>query len=118
MNRFTEHNKAWQIAYWAAPFVWAIVLFARTVPFPLMYDTLLHTQLADGQTVWSVFLPNEQFGFYRPLVFLPIVIVQNLFGGYPAWLFHGLNVVTHGFNAALVARLVWKMNQHRWQALT
>ncbi len=99
------------------PFFAACLLFARTLNFPLMYDTLLHTQLADGQTVWSVFVPNEQFGFYRPLVFLPIVVFQNVLGRYPIALFHLLNVVTHGLNAALVARLVWKLSGAKWQSL-
>lgn len=99
------------------PFLWAVFLFGRTLSFPLMYDTLLHTQLADGQTVWSVFLPNEQFGFYRPLVFLPIVLVQNMFDQYPAGLFHGLNVVTHALNVVLLACLVWRLTQDQWESL-
>ncbi|MFT5194594.1 MAG: hypothetical protein ACI85U_001603 [Candidatus Promineifilaceae bacterium] len=96
----------------------AVMVYAPTISHPLMYDTLLHTQLADGQTLFSVFLPDERFGFYRPLVFFPIVLFQNLLGHYPVWLFHWLNIVTHALNALLLTRLVWRITGQRWQSIS
>ena len=85
------------------PFLIALWLYAPTLRLPLLYDTLLHTQLAAGLDWVSVWLPNEQFGFYRPLVFAPLLLIEQFFGGYPAWLLHALNVGQHVLNSALLA---------------
>ncbi len=85
------------------PLLIALWLYAPTLRLPLVYDTLLHTQLAQGLDWVSVWLPSEQFGFYRPLVFAPLLLIEQLFGGYPAWLLHGLNMGQHALNSALLA---------------
>jgi hypothetical protein len=89
------------------PFLVAVLLYVPTLQLPLVYDTLLHTQLADGLTWQTIWLPSEQFGFYRPLVFAPLLLIEQLFGGYPAWLLHGLNIAQHALNALLLAWLVY-----------
>ncbi|MFK7800853.1 MAG: hypothetical protein AB8G95_04405 [Anaerolineae bacterium] len=111
------HTSPFYSLLFLLPPLLAVIIYASTISHPLMYDTLLHTQLADGQTLLSVFLPDERFGFYRPLVFLPIVFFQNLLGRYPVWLFHWLNIITHALNALLLTKLVWRMTKERWQAL-
>ncbi len=65
----------------------------------------------DWLTVW---LPTEAFGFYRPLTFVPLLLIRSLFGYYPAWLFHGLNVAQHALNGALLVTLSWRL-WRRWR---
>ena len=84
-------------------------LYWPTLQFPLIYDTLLHIRIAGGLTMGSVWLPTEAFGFYRPMTFFPMLLIQELFDGYPAWLLHGNNVVQHAANAGLLAWLSWRL---------
>ena len=84
-------------------------LYWPTLRLPLIYDTLLHIRIAGGLTFATVWLPTEAFGFYRPMTFFPMLIIKGLFGGYPAWLLHGNNVVQHAVNAGLLAWLSWRL---------
>ncbi|MEZ4592507.1 MAG: hypothetical protein R3D55_15390 [Chloroflexota bacterium] len=84
-------------------------LYWPTVRLPLIYDTLLHIRIASGLNFATVWLPTEAFGFYRPMTFFPMLIIQQLFGSYPAWLLHGNNVVQHAVNAGLLAWLSWRL---------
>lgn len=43
------------------------------------------------------------------MTFFPMLIIKGLFGGYPAWLLHGNNVVQHAVNAGLLAWLSWRL---------
>lgn len=87
----------------------AIVLYWPTLRLPLIYDTLLHIRIAGNLDLVSVWLPTADFGFYRPMTFFPLILVRYLFGGYPNWLLHGMNIVQHGVNAALLTWLVWRL---------
>ncbi|MCP4417884.1 MAG: glycosyltransferase family 39 protein [Chloroflexi bacterium] len=84
-------------------------LYWPTLQLPLIYDTLLHIRIAGGLTLGSVWLPTEAFGFYRPMTFFPLVIIQNLFNGYPAWLLHANNVAQHMVNSGLLVWLSWRL---------
>ncbi|VAW31833.1 hypothetical protein MNBD_CHLOROFLEXI01-4911, partial [hydrothermal vent metagenome] len=84
-------------------------LYWPTLQLPLIYDTLLHIRIASGLTLGSVWLPTEAFGFYRPMTFFPMLIIQQLFNGYPAWLLHANNVAQHAANAGLLAYLSWRL---------
>jgi hypothetical protein len=84
-------------------------LYWSTLQLPLIYDTLLHIRIAKGLTLGSLWLPTEAFGFYRPMTFFPMLLIQQLFDGYPAWLLHGNNVVQHAANAGLLAWLSWRL---------
>ena len=61
-------------------------LYWRALRLPLIYDTLLHIRIVGGLTWGSVWLPTEAFGFYRPMTFFPMLLIRQLFDGYPAWL--------------------------------
>lgn len=87
----------------------AIVLYWPTLRLPLIYDTLLHIRISGDLNLVSVWLPTADFGFYRPMTFFPLILVRQLFDGYPNWLLHGMNVVQHGVNAALLTWLVWRL---------
>ncbi|MCB8950588.1 MAG: hypothetical protein H6650_01105 [Ardenticatenales bacterium] len=91
------------------PFLVALLLYAPTLRLPLIYDTLLHIRISKGLTLASVWLPTEAFGFYRPLTFFPLLLIKRVFGHYPAWLLHGLNVFQHALNGLLLAWLSWRL---------
>lgn len=84
-------------------------LYWPSVHLPLIYDTLLHIRIAGGLDFATVWLPTEAFGFYRPMTFFPMLVIKQLFDGYPAWLLHGNNVVQHALNAGLLAWLSWRL---------
>jgi hypothetical protein len=93
----------------------AIILYWPTLKLPLLYDDLLHIRIAGELDLATVWLPTEAFGFYRPLTFLPLVLIERLFGHYPAELLHGINVAQHGLNALLVFSLSWRLwHRLRW----
>lgn len=87
----------------------SLLLYGPTLRLPIIYDSLLHIRIAKALNLLSVWLPTEAFGFYRPLTFFPILLIKALFGYYPAWLFHGLNVAQHALNGALLVWLVWRL---------
>ena len=107
MGRTVHKNQVVLMALAAA--VAAILLYWPSLSLPVIYDSLLHIRIAKSLDLISLWFPTERFGFYRPLIFLPLVLIRDLFGYYPAWLLHGLNVAQHGLNAALLVALSWRL---------
>jgi hypothetical protein len=93
----------------AAVALLAAILYWPTLRLPLIYDDLLHIRIVGGLDFLTVWLPTEAFGFYRPLTFLPLLIIENIFGHYPSWLLHGLNVFQHALNVFLLGALSWRL---------
>ncbi len=91
------------------PALAATALYWPTLDLPLLYDDLLHIRISGNLTFASVWLPAEAFGFYRPLTFLPLLLIERIFGYYPAALLHGLNVAQHALNATLLAWLAGRL---------
>ncbi len=91
----------------------AAMLYWPTLRLPLLFDDLLHIRLVKDLDLTSVWLPSERFGFYRPFVFLPLILIKSLFGYYPSLLLHTLSLAQHILNAVLVAALARRM-WHRW----
>ncbi len=89
----------------------AVILYWPTLRLPLLYDDLLHIRITKGLNFASVWLPTQDFGFYRPLTFLPLLIIKQLFGHYPAELLHGINIAQQAINAVLLGLLSWRL----WQ---
>jgi hypothetical protein len=102
-------NRALLAALLLAPVLVAIILYWPTLQLPLIYDDLLHIRIAKGLDLASVWLPTDEFGFYRPLTFLPLLLIKNIFGFYPSELLHGLNVFQHAVNGALLVALSWRL---------
>ena len=84
-------------------------LYWPTLQLPLIYDTLLHIRIVGDLNWATVWLPTDTFAFYRPMTFFPMLIIEQLFGSYPAWLLHSNNVVQHAANAGLLAWLSWRL---------
>lgn len=99
------------------PAVWAIWLYWPMRHLPLIYDTLLHIRIANNLTLRTVWIPTEAFGFYRPLTFLPLILIRQWWGYYPPDLLNALNLGQHALNAALLSALVWRCGGDRWRAL-
>lgn len=93
----------------AAAALLTLVLYWPTLGLPLIYDDLLHIRISGGLDLLSVWLPTQAFGFYRPLTFLPLLIIKDLFGHYPPELLHGLNVFQHALNVVLLGLLSWRL---------
>jgi hypothetical protein len=91
------------------PTLVAVLLYWPALELPLIYDDLLHIRIVKELDFVTVWLPAEAFGFYRPLTFYPLLLIKLLFGHYPAWLLHGLNVAQHGLNVALLVWLSWRL---------
>jgi hypothetical protein len=102
-------NQALLAALLLAVTLGAIILYWPTLRLPLIYDDLLHIRIAKGLDLASVWLPTDEFGFYRPLTFLPLLLIKNIFGFYPSELLHGLNVFQHAINGALLVALSYRL---------
>ena len=97
----------------------AVILYWPSFRLPLLYDDLLHIRITKGLDLVTVWLPTQDFGFYRPLTFLPLLIIKQLFGYYPAELLHGINVVQHATNAVLLGYLSWRLwHKVHWALVT
>lgn len=114
MTRFLRRYRVWVTAV-AATLI-AIILYWPTLRLPVIYDSLLHIRISDDLTLVTVWLPTDKFGFYRPLTFLPLILIRLLIGEYPGWLLHGLNVFQHGLNAFLLVLLAWRLWHDEWRA--
>ncbi|MDJ0753265.1 MAG: hypothetical protein QNJ45_07095 [Ardenticatenaceae bacterium] len=112
----SKRFELWAALPYMLPVLVAVVAYWPILSLPNIYDTLLHTQLADDLTLGTLWLPNEDFGFYRPLVFLPLVLLQNLVG-YPAGFLQLLNLGQHALNVWLLTILVRRLGGRREPAL-
>ncbi|RMG94204.1 MAG: hypothetical protein D6706_14220 [Chloroflexi bacterium] len=115
MHTFTHRHKIF-ISATIILFL-AVILYWPTITLPAIYDTLLHIRITKGLNWLTVWLPTEAFGFYRPLTFVPLLAIHTLFGNYPSWLLHGLNVVQHGLNGFLLVLLCWRLWRRVWPSV-
>lgn len=92
-------------------------LYWPAVRLPLIYDTLLHIRISKGLDWRTVWLPTEAFGFYRPLTFVPLLVVKGLWGEYPGRVLQLLNIGQHLLNSLLLIGLCWRLWHRWWQAL-
>ena len=109
---FNNRQKFWLSALAAT--LLAVVLYWPTLSLPLMFDDLLHIRLTSEVDFVSVWLPNKSFGFYRPFVFVPMLVIEALFGRFPALLLHAINLFQHALNCFLLAWLAWRLGG-KWQ---
>ncbi len=115
MSEYARRNR-FRLAALAVSLV-ALLLYWPTLRLPLLYDDLLHIRIAKQLNLATVWVPTDAFGFYRPLTFFPMLVIRGLFGYYPAWLLHGLNVGQHAVNVILVIALARRLGRNRLQAL-
>ena len=104
---FTDHRLL--IIGIATAVLFTLLLYWPTLRLPVIYDDLLHIRIAKGLNFANVWLPTEAFGFYRPFTFVPLLVIKGLFGYYPHWLLHGLNIGQHALNVVLLIILSWRL---------
>ena len=92
-------------------------LYWPAVRLPLIYDTLLHIRITKGLDWRTVWLPTEAFGFYRPLTFVPLLLVKGIWGEYPGRVLQLLNIGQHLLNGLLLVGLCWRLWHRWWQAV-
>ncbi|HRQ38722.1 MAG TPA: hypothetical protein PLD25_12515 [Chloroflexota bacterium] len=95
----------------------ALALYWPIRQLPLAFDDLLHIRLVKGLNYATVWLPSTDFAYFRPVLFLPVMLANSLFGHYPAPFLYGLNWLLHAANAALVAALAWRLWRRGSRAL-
>ena len=99
------------------PALLALALYWPSLSLPLFFDTLLHIRLSANLDLASVWLPSPDFGYYRPFLFLPFLLIRQLLDNFPGPLLHGLSVGQHALNAFLVTLLVWRLWRRELWAL-
>jgi hypothetical protein len=110
-------SRAWPMALVILVAMVGLILYWPAIGLPLIYDDLLHIRIVKGLNLANVWLPTDEFGFYRPLTFFPLLIIKSLFGYYPSELLHGINIVQHALNAALLGALAWRLwRRTQWAA--
>lgn len=109
-------KRTW-IIWGALPPVLALILYWPTLSLPIIYDDLLHIRITKSLTLSNVWLPTEEFGFYRPLTFFPLLVIEGLWGYYPAGILHASNILQHALNCLLISALVWRLGRKGEQAL-
>lgn len=87
----------------------ALWLYWPILQLPLSFDDLLHIRLVKGQDYLSIWQPEPDFVFYRPVMLLPVLLTRSLFAYYPAPFVYGLNLALHALDAALLAALAWRL---------
>jgi hypothetical protein len=110
------HLVRWQVWVMMAALA-ATVLYWPTLSLPILYDDLLHIRITGSLNWLTVWLPTTAFGFYRPFTFAPLLAIKSIFGYYPAWLLHAINIAQHAVNAALLAALAWRLWRRPVRAL-
>jgi hypothetical protein len=94
--------------------VLAILLYGRALQFGFFNDDPTgHFNWMDGQSFLQFFSSSAGYGYYRPIVFVSLKLLHDIFGGYFAPGFHALLLLLHGANAAMVWLLAWHLGQRR-----
>lgn len=91
----------------------ALLLYWPILKFPLSFDDLLHIRLVKGLDYVSVWLPLAEANFYRPFMFIPLLLTRSLFGTYPAPFVYSLNLLFFLLNGLLFVWFTWRLWQ-RW----
>lgn len=114
----TEAKRLSPLVLALVPALLALALYWPTLSLPLFFDTLLHIRLSANLDLTSVWLPSPDFGYYRPFLFLPFLLIKPLLDYFPGPLLHGLSVGQHALNAFLITLLVWRLWRRRLWAVT
>lgn len=82
-----------------------LLLYGASLGLPLYSDDIVFLQLNQGLSAGELFLRADIAPYYRPLSLLPWELSEAIFGGYPAWLLHGMNLLAQAINGWLLWRL-------------
>jgi hypothetical protein len=88
-----------------------ILLYRQALSFTFFNDDPTgHFAWMEGKRWWAFFLTSAEYGYYRPIVFTTLRLVQTLFGGHHPVAHHALLLLLHGANIALVWWLAYVLS--------
>ncbi len=88
----------------------SILLYRQALGFAFFNDDPTgHFAWMEGKAWWQFFLTSADYGYYRPIVFVTLRLLERLAGGFNAVAFHALLLALHGLNSALVWWLAFAM---------
>lgn len=80
----------------------SILLYRQALGFAFFNDDPTgHFAWMEGKAWWQFFLTSADYGYYRPIVFVTLRLLERLAGGFNSVVFHALLLGLHGLNTAL-----------------
>ncbi len=97
----------------------AMLLYRQALGFGFFNDDPTgHFAWMEGRSIFDFFVSSADYGYYRPVVFTTLRLVELPFGGHNAAANHALLLLLHGANVAMVWLLAWvlsrKMGAFAW----
>jgi hypothetical protein len=87
------------------------LLYWRALGFAFFNDDPTgHFAWMEGKAWWAFFLTSADYGYYRPVVFATLRLIETLFGGHDPVAHHALLLLLHGANTALVWWLAYDLS--------
>ena len=87
-------------------------LYAGSLRLTTFYDDAYDISHINSRSILGLF-DLQPYGTlnYRPVRFIPWVIVRDLFGWFRSDMLHYINLIVHVLNTALMAALAWRMSK-------
>lgn len=94
----------------------AVWLYWRALQFGYFNDDPTgHFAWMEGKTLWDFFRSSADYGYYRPVVFATLRMMESLFGGAPGVhnpvADHTLLLLLHGANTGMVWLLAYRLGR-------
>lgn len=110
-SRSNVFEQTW---FWASvivliAFAGTFFLYKEALGLPFFFDDMIHLRWLDWHSLPSVWTTAEGLGYYRPLTMSFWKVGQMALGYYDPVLFHLLNLILHGINAALTGYVGWRL---------
>jgi hypothetical protein len=91
--------------------LFSVLLYRRALGFAFFNDDPTgHFAWMEGKSWWDFFITSAEYGYYRPVVFVTLRLIQTLFGGFDPVAHHALLLLLHSANTALVWWLAFDLS--------
>lgn len=112
----SEQRRWWLFLSVGAVALAAIWLYRRALTFAFFNDDPSgHFAWMEGRPVWQFFSSSAEYGYYRPVVFFVLRLMEIIFGDatfpHNPLADHALLVLLHGANTALVWLLAYRLSR-------
>lgn len=88
-----------------------LALYWRTLSFPFFWDDIANFEFAATRTFTQIWADASGFPYYRPVLFTWWKLHQLAFPFGNTLFLHGVNLLTHALNGALVGWLMYQFGQ-------
>lgn len=86
------------------------MLYQRALGFAFFNDDPTgHFAWMEGKAWWQFFLTSADYGYYRPIVFATLRLLEVFASGFNPVVFHALLLLLHGLNTVLVWWLAYML---------